>query len=202
MTERIAAWTSWTEFGTGPVHPVNTPRRVASGCIVGVHGLGGSVRVRVFGDGSDPLLAAKQVTLGAGVEDPNIVVMEVVSTAPGRSDEVRMTLAGIEDREAASKLRGQLVLVELDELERLEEGEYYEFQLVGCRVEGEDGKAIGTVREVWPTGASDVLIVDNGEGGQHLIPTGGDFLKEVDLRERRIVISVIPGLLDPSSGQG
>jgi 16S rRNA processing protein RimM len=156
------------------------------------------VRVRVFGDGPDHLLGAERVTLGADVEDPNTVVMEVVSTAPGRSDEVRMTLAGIEDREAASKLRGQLVLVELEELEQLDEGEYYEFQLVGCRVEGEDGNAIGTVREVWPTGASDVLIVDDEEGGQHLIPTGGDFLKEVDLREGRIVISLIPGLLDPS----
>lgn len=169
---------------------------------MGVHGLRGSVRVKVFGDGPDHLLGARQVTLGAGVEDPNIVVMEVVDTAPGRSGEVRMTLAGIEGREAASKLRGQLVLVEPDDLEELEEGEYYEFQLVGCRVEGEDGKAIGTVREVWPTGASDVLIVDDEEGGQQLIPTGGDFLKEVDLRERRIMIAVIPGLLDPGTGEG
>ena len=81
-------------------------------------------------------------------------------------------------------------------LERLPEGEYYEYQLVGCRVEGEDGQAIGTVREVWSTGASDVLVVESEEGEQRLIPTGGDFLREVDLEGRRIVIEVIPGLLD------
>jgi 16S rRNA processing protein RimM len=168
---------------------------------VGVHGTRGSVRVKVFGDGPDRLLGAEQVTLGSDGEDPNVVEMEVVSAAPGRSDEVRMAFAGIEDREAASKLRGQLLLVEPGELEPLEEGEYYEFQLVGCRVEGEDGTAIGTVREVWPTGAADVLVVAGEEGGQQLIPTGGDFLREVDLDGRRIVIAVIPGLLDPDSGE-
>jgi ribosomal 30S subunit maturation factor RimM len=42
-----------------------------------------------------------------------------------------------------------------------------------------------------------VLVVENEEGGQQLIPTGGDFLREVDLAGRRIVVNLIPGLLDP-----
>jgi ribosomal 30S subunit maturation factor RimM len=64
-------------------------------------------------------------------------------------------------------------------------------------VEGEDGRTLGTVREIWPTGAADVLVVENAEGGQQLIPTGGDFLQEIDISARRIVVQVIPGLLDP-----
>ena len=172
------------------------PPRIAIGCIVGVHGLRGCVQVRYFGDGSENLMRASVVTLGEGEEDPEAVSVEVQSATPGRSGEVRMVLAGISGREAASKLRGRLVMVDPGQLEQLSEGEYYHYQLVGCRVEGENGQTIGTVRDVWSPGASDILIVENEEGGQHLIPTGGDFLREVDVDRRRIVVEIIPGLLD------
>jgi len=152
--------------------------------------------VRIFGDGPENLLRASVVTLGESEEDPRAISVDVASAEPGRRGEVRMMLAGVDGREEASELRGRLVMVDSGQLERLPEGEYYEYQLVGCRVEGEDGQGIGTVREVWSTGAADVLVVESEEGEQRLIPTGGDFLLEVDLEGRRIVIEVVPGLLD------
>lgn len=166
------------------------------GRITGAHGLRGTLQVRIAGDGPDNLLRAEKVIVGSRVDDPKAIWMEVASAAPGRTGEVRMAIAGVEGREAAQKLRGRLIMLEAGQLEPLAEGEYYEFQLVGCRVEGEDGEVIGRVREVWSTGPADVLIVENEEGGQHLIPTGGDFLREVDLEGRRIVVEIIPGLLD------
>jgi len=171
-------------------------QRVAIGRIVGTHGLRGCVRVRTFGVGPENLARASSVTLGESEEDPKAVSAEVVGAEPGRPGEVRMTFAGVDGLEAASRLRGRLVMQDSGQLEQLPEGEYYEYQLVGCRVEGEAGQTIGTVREVWSTGASDVLVVESEEGEQRLIPTGGDFLREVDLEGRRIVIEVIPGLLD------
>lgn len=170
-------------------------QRVAIGRIVGTHGLRGCVRVRSFDGGPENLLRASSVTVGESEEDPKAVSAEVVGAEPGRSGEVRLTLTGVDGREAASRLRGSLVMVDSEELEPLPEGEYYEYQLVGCRVEGVEGERIGEVRGVWSTGASDVLVVESEEGEQRLIPTGGDFLREVDLEGRRIVIEVIPGLL-------
>ena len=195
MTERTAAWTSWTD-GRGLVCTVTAQQRVAIGRIVGTHGLRGRIRVRTFDDGPESLLQVSVLTLGESEEDPKAVSVEVVGAEPGRPGEVRMTLAGVDGHEAASRLRGRLVMLDSGQLEQLPDGEYYEYQLVGCRVEGEEGQTIGTVREVWSTGASDVLVVESEEGEQRLIPTGGDFLREVDLDGRRIVIEVIPGLLD------
>jgi 16S rRNA processing protein RimM len=107
-----------------------------------------------------------------------------------------MTLAGVADRESAERLRGKLVVVEASQLEALPEGEYYSYQLVGCRVEGADGQSIGTVREVWPTGAVDVLVVEGKTGVRQLIPAAEDQLRAVDIEARRIVIEILPGLLD------
>jgi len=175
---------------------VTVARRVVIGRIIGAHGMHGCVQVRYSGDGPENLLRASVVALGDGEEDTKAVSMQVVSAEPGRPSEVRMSLAGIDGREQASQLRGRLIMVEAGQLEQLPDGEYYEYQLVGCRVEGDDGQTLGTVREVWSTGSSDVLVVEREEGGQHLIPTGGDFLREVDVDARRIVVEIIPGLLD------
>jgi 16S rRNA processing protein RimM len=174
------------------------PRRVVIGRITGEHGLRGTVQVRFSGDGPENLLRASKLMIGSSVDDPQAISMEVESATPGRTGEVRMALAGVEGREAARQLRGRFVMVDSGQLEPLADGEFYEFQLIGCRVEGEDGEKVGTVREVWSTGPSDGLVVVNEEGGQHLIPTGGDFLREVDLERRRIVVEIIPGLLDPA----
>lgn len=173
-------------------------RRVVIGRIAGEHGLRGAVQVRFSGDGPENLLRASKVMIGSRVDDPQAIPMEVESATSGRSSEVRMMLAGVEGREAARQLRGRLVMVEAGQLEPLADGEFYEFQLVGCRVEGEDGEKIGTVSGVWSTGPAKLLVVVNEEGGEHLIPTGGDFLREVDLEQQRIVVEVVSGLLDTS----
>ena len=109
-----------------------------------------------------------------------------------------MAFVGVEDRDAAERLKGRLIVVEETALAELPAGEYYSYQLVGCRVEGEDGREIGTVQEVWATGAADVLVVVDGEGVQHLIPAAEHLLREIDLDGQRIVIEILPGLLDPA----
>jgi 16S rRNA processing protein RimM len=174
------------------------PIRVALGRIVGAHGLDGQLQVRYLGGDPENLLHTAMVFVAERENDPAAEAYEVLRAAPGRSGEVRMALAGVEDRNGAEGLRGKLLVVEETTLPELPPGEYYSYQLVGCRVKGEDGREIGTVREVWATGAVDILVVDDEEGNQQLIPAAEEQLREVDLDGRRIVIEILPGLLDPA----
>jgi 16S rRNA processing protein RimM len=64
-------------------------------------------------------------------------------------------------------------------------------------VEARDGEPIGTVKEIWETGAHDVLVVEGPDGRRVLLPAVGEFLREIDVAGRRLVIEAIPGLLDP-----
>ena len=177
------------------------PNRVAVGRIVGAHGLKGQLRVHHFAAGPDILVQAPMVFLSEREEGLEAVAYEVVNAAPGRHGEVRMALAGVTDRDSAEGLRGRVVLAEAQPLAELPEGEYYNFEFIGCRVESENGEALGTVREIWPTGAADILVVDGEGGQQHLIPASERLLREVDIEGRRIVIEVAPGLLDNASGE-
>jgi 16S rRNA processing protein RimM len=171
--------------------------RVVLGRVVGAHGIRGLVRVRVLGDSPENLLRAQRVWLDWEVGDAKARGFGVEQAAAGRPGEVRLGLAGIGRREDAEALRGALVRAESRLLEKLPPGEHYWFELVGCRVELADGQEIGTVSELWKTGAHDVLVVAGQDGQLRLVPTAREFLREVDIRERRIVIEPIPGLLDP-----
>ena len=160
----------------------------------------GQVRVRYFGDGPENILGAPKLALAEperGIEDSAAQEFEVESGAPGRRGEVRLTLRGIEDRDAAERLKGRLVAGDQQHLSPLPEGEFYWYELIGCRVCAAGGRTIGTVKEIWETGAHDVLVVEGQDGQIRLIPTARDVMKEVDVRAGRIVVEDLPGLLDP-----
>jgi 16S rRNA processing protein RimM len=81
--------------------------------------------------------------------------------------------------------RGTLLEVERDELPPTEEDEYYTFQLVGLEVVEENGRVLGTVADVIPGIANDVLELDGGI----LLPMIEDCVRHVDLEAGRIVVA-------------
>lgn len=174
--------------------------RIELGRVVGAHGLKGQIRVRFFGDSPDNLIHSKQLWLAESRDDPAARCFDVQFGGTGRSKEARLALKGIVDRDLADGLRGLIVLGEAARLGVLEEGEFYWYELVGCQVETEDAQCVGTVREIWETGAHDVLVVVDEAGRQNLIPTAHEFMRNVDLEAMKITVATVPGLLDLSTG--
>jgi 16S rRNA processing protein RimM len=81
--------------------------------------------------------------------------------------------------------RGAALEVPRDELPAPEEGEYYVFQLVGLEVQEDGGGVLGTVTEVAPGVANDVLELDTGLA----LPLVEACVREVDLERRRILVA-------------
>ncbi len=81
--------------------------------------------------------------------------------------------------------RGAQLEVERTELPATEDDEYYTFQLLGLEVVEENGRALGTVADVLPGVANDVLQV----GEDVLLPMVEDCIRSVDLDARRIVVA-------------
>ena len=171
-------------------------RRVVLGRVIGAHGIRGALKVRLFGDDAGNLLRAPQVELAADAQGKGARAFRVASAKPGRPGHVRLHLSGVEDRDSAEAYQGRFVLAQREHLEALGEGEHYWYELIGCRVEGHDGTQVGTLREIWDTGGHDVLVVEGDEGRTYLLPAAAALLCEVNPAAGRIVIEIIPGLLD------
>lgn len=109
-----------------------------------------------------------------------------------------LKLSGIDSIGSASGLRGLQVLVPWEERAKLPPNQYYTCELHGCRVMQErEGREIGTVSEVEPTGGVDVLHVKRADGkGEVLIPLAQEICTQIDLASRTIVIDPPEDLLE------
>jgi 16S rRNA processing protein RimM len=157
--------------------------------------------VQFFGDGPDNLARLPEVVLAPGADQPEVARHEVLRCSPGRRGEVRLALAGLRDRDAAEALRGLLVLGESSHLDALPPGDHYWYELVGCEVVDEGGRPLGRIRELWDTGAHDVLVVEREGDADLLVPAVDEWLKQVDPEARQVVVHLLPGLLE-SDGSG
>lgn len=111
-----------------------------------------------------------------------------------QSGRIVLKFAGIDTIDDAETLRNAEICVSEDEAVLLEEGEYFDWQIAGCRVETVEGDPIGTVREIMRTGGTEILIVDGEK--EYLIPFVEAICVEVDIENKLIKVDPPEGLLE------
>src|SRR5215210_6771334 len=110
---------------------------------------------------------------------------------------VILKLEGFDTPEAAAALAGCELAVPESEAVELEEGEFYDWQLAGCRVETVEGRNLGTVKELLRTGGeAPLLVVREDAGREHLIPFAESICVEIKPERKLIRVDVPEGLLE------
>ena len=170
------------------------PETLLFGVMGRPHGLKGETSLRPYGGTSDlgaipSLLIERQ---GVRREWP-------VRAARRVAGGWLLRLEGVESRTDAEALTNAPVWISRRALPPLGPGEFYVEDLVGCRVETEEGKVLGTVHSLFWNGAQDVMTVvgENpapvaaaaGDEGHVLIPVVPEFLRLVDAAAGRVVVA-------------
>lgn len=134
-------------------------RPVTLAAIVGAHGVGGEVRLKLFGEGVDSLRRFR------AFNDSALTVRKLRDDGKGGAI---ASFAEVADRTAAEKLRGTALTVPRSALPPLGEGEYYHADLIGLPAVSSDGETLGTCIAVDNFGAGDVLEIQRpaGEDGK------------------------------------
>ena len=78
---------------------------------------------------------------------------------------------------------------------KTDEDEFFYYELLGLNVYLTTGQYLGAVKDIFPTGSNDVYVVE-GLGKEFLIPAIHQVIKEINIAEKRMVISPLKGLLD------
>jgi 16S rRNA processing protein RimM len=168
-------------------------RLVKLGHITGVHGLRGAIRLKLDNPESSALATVDRLYITADEHAPR--VYQIREIRPLNHGAVRLLLEGIADLSEAETLKGAAVLVDATSLPPTEPDEFYYYEAIGCSVHTTDGRMLGTIEEVFATGANDVWVVRDG-ATEVLVPVIADVVKSMDFAARSIVIEAVPGLLD------
>lgn len=106
-----------------------------------------------------------------------------------------LKFADFDTIEAAETLRGREICIPESEAVALDEGEFFDWELIDCMVETVEGEKIGRVTEVMRTGGTEILVVKNGEK-EYLIPFAETICPEVDVENKLIRVDAPEGLLE------
>jgi len=159
--------------------------------IVGAHGIKGAVRVKFFTETPEYYLSVKLFFLENAGQLLPLIVSRILPSKKGWI----ILFEEIEDRNAAENIKGCRLLLPDEQLKPLESDEFFVHQVIGCRVEDQNGLFLGEVVDFLETGANNVYEVHNGES-EFLIPDVPHVVLELDLEKQLIVIDPLPGLIE------
>jgi 16S rRNA processing protein RimM len=163
----------------------------------GVHGLNGAVRAEVLTDRPQDRFVVGGVLFREGDARPlTIAAAEEIVDGPGW----RLRFREVTSRDAADTLRGayleSVVLPDQD----LARGSYYWHEVIGCAVLGTDGTDLGTVRDIYRIGETEVFTVDGSPYGSFDLPAVRAFIRVFAPRRGEIVVDAESLDLRPRRG--
>ena len=109
---------------------------------------------------------------------------------------VILKLEGISDRDRAEALRGRELYVTEEDLPELPQGQYYVRDIIGMAVREENGTFLGEVTDVIQNTAQDIFEVKKQGGKKVLIPKVDEFVLNIDIEKKEILVRLIDGLMD------
>jgi 16S rRNA processing protein RimM len=160
------------------------------GRLIKPHGVKGKIKAEYFGEDLSRFFLYREVF----IEDSRggLQTYEIIEATP-QPPRLILRLKGIETVERVQPLIGKEILINKDALPKLDEGEYYWFEILGMVVETEEGKRIGRVKEILPTGANDVYVIE-GKREEIFLPATDEVIQRVDIKKGVIKVLRMKGL--------
>ena len=162
------------------------------GIITSTHGVRGEVKVYPTTDDPRRFRRLKEVVLDPGKEKMNLEIEGVTFF----KQFVILKFKGLDNINDIEKYRQKSLYVTRKNAVRLQRDEYFIADLIGLKVQDEDGKELGTVKDVIETGANDVYEVEMADGKSLLLPAIKQCILNVDVENGTMQVHVLEGLLD------
>jgi 16S rRNA processing protein RimM len=174
--------------------------RVTLARVLRPHGVRGEVAAEILTDFPERLTRLKSVELwNEKTAAVKLVAVRKCWLSHSRGGQAIFHFENSDSISDAEKLVGLEVQIPLAERVSLPDASYYVTDLIGCEVCERNGAAVGRVRDVQFTGEgaarNPILVVDSADG-ELLIPLAQEICERVDVKARRIEVSLPEGLRD------
>jgi len=154
-----------------------------TGKIVNTHGMRGEVKLLPWADSPDFLTKFDHFYIdGSPVK---------VLSAKVHKGCVIATLEGVNDIDAAIKLKNKIIMIDKKDVQ-LEEGTYFVADLIGLQaIDSQTGEIIGIISDVISRPASNIYVIDREP--EILVPAVPEFVIETNLEAGYIKFRLIEG---------
>lgn len=161
------------------------------GVITTAHGVHGEVKVFPTTDDVKRFKKAKELLLDNGKEIKSVKVQSVKFF----KQFVIIKLEGIDDMDTALKMHNYELLVTRENAVKCEKDEYFIADLYDVSVYDEDNRLLGTISNVYQTGANDVYEIEKEDKTTFLIPAIKECILDVDINNKAMKIHLMDGLM-------
>ena len=160
-------------------------RFIEAGRIVNTHGVKGEVKIEVWLD--SPSFLKRIPTVYVDGKPLRVLSSRV------QKHFLLASLEGTADVNAAMVLKGKTICIAREDA-GLKPGEYFLQDILGARVCREDGTPVGTLTDILERPASNIYVVADADGGEHLIPAVDEFVRQVDAEAGVVTVRLIEGM--------
>jgi len=154
---------------------MNKDDLIIIGVVSGKHGIKGLLKVKWFTESAEGLEKYNPIFLDDGTK-------YILKIRFKNKDQAICYLEGVNSSEEADLLKGKQIYAKRSVFPKLKNDEYYQSDLIGCRVENNRGKFIGNVSAVFDYGSSPLLEI-----GQELVVFNNDNFPLVKIKEKKII---------------
>src|SRR5690625_1732438 len=163
------------------------------GKIINTHGVRGEVRVMRLTDFEERFNIGETLYL---IKNEGQILKLTIAAHRIHKQYDLLLFEGYNNINDVEDFKGAYLRIKKEQLTDLPDGEYYYHEIIGCVMYTIDHEEIGVVKDILPTGANDVWIVDQQNGKEQLIPYIKDVVKKINVPQKKVYIEVIEGLLD------
>lgn len=153
------------------------------GEVVRPQGIRGEVKLKHYTDGPERFLELETVYR----EERGAYAPISVTGARVNGDDVYLTLEGVDDRNAAERMRGVKLWVDRAHARPLSQDEVYIADILGAKAYDTKGAEIGTLKEVLTPGGVDVFVFETSRGTL-MTPALKTVLLTLDAENGKIVL--------------
>ena len=158
-------------------------RLIEVGRLGAAHGVRGWLRVQSFTDPPQRLFEWRRWLIRAeGGAEREVKMLEARPLGNGWIAQ----LEGVAERDAASRLTGQMILVEREQLPPAGGREHYRDDLVGFEAKNVEGALLGVVDHFVDTPGNAVMVIKGVR--EHWVPVTTQHLRSVDVEARRVIV--------------
>lgn len=161
------------------------------GQIVNTYGIKGFLKVVPYTDDIKRFEKLKSIYIQTKKSLETVIIEEVKYA----KNLVLLKIKGIDNINDAEIYKNCYIKIDRSDAVELPEDSYFIIDLIGIKVYTDEGEALGDIIDVFPTGANDVYVVKNELGKQVLLPAIGDVIKNVDIKNKKMIVHLIEGLV-------